>query len=208
MIHNDEYLRREQAAREIGWAQQRERHERQMREQSQRLTGGGACFGANTPIATPSGERPIAELSAGDLVRSVEPRTGRCHDRRVLERRDHARAEIWEVATEEGRTVATTATHPFSTERGWVQCQHLSPADHLLTSTGARVRVTSAKATGRFEPVHNLITEGEHTFLAAGYVVHNYVWFRTLRVWLSRLLVETRLPRRAPERLSCAHVTA
>jgi hypothetical protein len=37
-------------------------------ERTVRCTGGGPCVSPDTPIATPEGERPIAELRPGDLV--------------------------------------------------------------------------------------------------------------------------------------------
>jgi hypothetical protein len=43
---------------------------------SDAATGGGCSFAPTTPVATPSGEKPIASLKVGDQVIAYNPTTG------------------------------------------------------------------------------------------------------------------------------------
>ncbi len=49
--------------------------------------------------------------------------------------------------------------------------------------------------TNTYEPVFNLYTEGEHTFIADGSVVHNFSYFRTLRTVFHQLFIDSNILR-------------
>jgi hypothetical protein len=73
----------------------------------------GVCASPDTPIATPSGERPTADLQVGDLVYSVE------HDAVVVGvpiarvRRVHVEHHsVLEIALEGGRSLEMSPLHP------------------------------------------------------------------------------------------------
>jgi hypothetical protein len=75
------------------------------------------CASPDTPIATPSGDRPIATLSAGDLVFSVD------HGRRVAvpiretRRTPVANHRVVEVVLRGGATLRISAAHPTADGR-------------------------------------------------------------------------------------------
>jgi hypothetical protein len=79
--------------------------------------GGGRCASPDTPIATPEGDRPIAEIQAGDVVYSVD------HDaiRPVVVLRvgsvrvSHHR--VVRVEFEDGRKLEISAPHPTADGR-------------------------------------------------------------------------------------------
>lgn len=60
----------------------------------------------------------------------------------------------------------------------------------LCSKNDQRVR-TSVK-TQRFEPVHNLITTGSHTYVVSGFVVHNFVFARRIRTFLNQIFIDPR----------------
>jgi hypothetical protein len=164
--------------------------------------GYGSCFASETPVLTPCGWRPIASIEPGDFVRSYDRSTGTMADRRVIQRQDHRPTRIWEVRTNRSsRPIETTVMHPFLTQRGWVAASKLRAGDTLVAGSGAAAEVRSVWRTDRSGAVHNLVTEGEHTYVVAGCVVHNYAYAPALRTWWARLIsklfsdtLETRQP--------------
>jgi len=98
---------------------------------------GAICAAPDTPIATPDGERPIAELTVGDLVYSVDhgqivavpiARTGQAeaHDHRVVE-----------VTLTSGAVLAISGGHPTADGRYFADLQ---PGDLLGELEVAAVR--------------------------------------------------------------------
>lgn len=79
------------------------------------------CASPNTPIATPDGERPIAELTEGDLVYSIEDNAivavpiQRVRVNPVL---DH---EVVRVALANGQVLEVSADHPTADGRNFAQ---------------------------------------------------------------------------------------
>jgi len=79
-----------------------------------------------------------------------------------------------------------TASHPFLSERGWKSLQpmmsvrefpgllvsQLSENDVLLTQDGS-VRIHSISAERSDATVYNFYTDGDHTYIADGFKVHN-----------------------------------
>ncbi|MEA2345348.1 MAG: hypothetical protein QOF63_3517 [Thermoanaerobaculia bacterium] len=149
------------------------------------------CFPASTRVLTPRGWTTIAELGPGDEVLGYDAATGRTSVRHVTRRLDHGLAAIWDVRIAGSNDViATTAGHPFLTTRGWVTAQHLAAGDELVT-IGGLVQVERVQKSARCEPVYNLHTTIDHTFIVQGYVIaHNFAWLRTLRTWWHRLFID------------------
>lgn len=91
------------------------------------------CLTGDTLIDTESGQVPIKDLvGASGKVWSVKD--GKAvlmpyHDVRMTQEA----AQIYEIETMDGRTIKCTAEHPILTERGWIQCQYLSPSDKIVT---------------------------------------------------------------------------
>ena len=79
-----------------------------------------------------------------------------------------------------------TASHPFLSERGWKSLEpmvsvrenpgllvsQLSEKDILQTEQGS-IRIHSIGAERSLETVYNFRTDGDHTYIADGYKVHN-----------------------------------
>jgi len=88
--------------------------------------------------------RPIEDVTTGDLVLSADPETGRESSQRVLDTFVRVTEELLTIATADGRTIQTTADHPFWVDqRGFVEAKQLVPGDHLRQSGGAGTAVAS-----------------------------------------------------------------
>ena len=68
------------------------------------------------------------------------------------------------------------------------QQQALDRQKKRQAETGCFVGATPVQ-TERVEPVFNLLTDVDHTFVAAGCVVHNFTYFRKVRVWWHRAMM-------------------
>ena len=149
----------------------------------------GACFGAETPVLTPDGDRPIASIAAGDLVIAHDPATGETSARRVLATKITAgkpslRLEL-RAASGPDEAITVTAEHPFwVAKRGWVAAAELASDDLVTTPTGAAVVVAVAQRAV-IEPVHNLEVEGLHTYFVghAHALVHNDCNIASKEAW-------------------------
>ena len=124
------------------------------------------CAAPNTPIATPSGERPIESLRAGDLVYSVD------HDATVavpllkVRRTLVAHHNIIRVALENGRVLEISPGHPTADGRdfGDLLAGSKLDADHTVRSAeivpyayDATYDILPASSTGTYYAAGALI---------------------------------------------------
>jgi Pretoxin HINT domain len=151
---------------------------------------GETCFAGSTLILTPDGWQPILDLRRGSQVVSYDRLTGKTSVRQVKQVKDHKPEIIWEIHfTQTKRPICTTKSHSFLTNRGWRTTRQLRSGDVMTTVGGREAVVASVIATSRAEPVFNLLTGVEHTFVAEGCVVHNFTYFRNLRVWWHKYIL-------------------
>lgn len=143
------------------------------------------CFPAGAQVMTPSGPRAIETLTTGERVLSVSPRTGAVTSQQILKRKVHADNVITRIAFEDGASVRTTAVHSFRTTRGWKMARALRPGDQIWRcGEGQRLTMATVQSVVRteaVETVYNLITEGPHTFIVDGAVVHNFTYFKGVK---------------------------
>jgi hypothetical protein len=127
--------------------------------------GGGVCASPDTPIATPDGERAIAELAVGDLVYSMhEGRLAAVPLVQVSRRAVHDHAVV-EVTLASGRTLRISGLHPTADGRAF---RDLQPNDMLGSEKVVGV------ATLPYEPGHTydiLPASDSGSYLAAGALV-------------------------------------
>ncbi len=132
------------------------------------------CFPASTAIELPGGAKPIEQVREGDLVTTVGPdgvgALGRVASVFV------SRNRLLEVRTDAG-SVLTTGTQPFSLAAGGLRAAgELKPGDRIWRWDGGRrraVAVQSVSATGREQPVYNLILADPAIFVAEGFLVRS-----------------------------------
>lgn len=159
------------------------------------------CFPATARVLTATGPRPIADVEPGDLVISYRPDGTTCV-RPVTRKLAHGECTIHRVVLDRGVALRATANHRVLTTRGWLKVRDLHPGDEVVRPEDRSV-VVEVQAEPKPEPVYNLYTAGEHTFVVEGVVVHNFTHLRVLRTWMHRLLVDPLVSAPAPpERLS------
>jgi len=77
----------------------------------------GVCASPQTPIATPDGERPIAELRAGDLVYSADGDAIRAVPLVRVSRTEVAKHHVVRVVVRGGSILEISAGHPTADGR-------------------------------------------------------------------------------------------
>jgi hypothetical protein len=183
------------------------RHQEMMNLAQRGGAGGGpnrsaGCFPAGTPIATPHGSRPIGEVVAGMWVLGFDRRTSTLVPARVLARRAYRRGRLWNITADRPSApiVQATRRHPFLTTRGWVQTHALRVGDRLRTADAGWLTISSVGPSATCTTVYNLITENDHTYVAAGFVVHSFAFLRSLRTaWYRLRTGRSRLMKPRPE---------
>jgi hypothetical protein len=138
-----------------------------------------SCFGAGTPIATPSGEQAIETLEVGDAVWAFDVERGERALGRVSALHRHEATSLGQLITPDGRALLVTPSHPvYVHERsGFVAARELEGGETLvqLDATDALLTasVSGFVADVAHAPVFNLTVEGAHTYFAGGILVHN-----------------------------------
>ncbi len=133
---------------------------------------GCRCAAPDTPIATPAGERPIAELREGELVYSVHRgRLAVVPIRQVVRRevKDHS---VVEVLLESGRTLAISGAHPLADGR---MVEDARAGDELFGARVERVRVVAYPHSHTYDI---LPASDTGTYLAAGALVGSTLFGR------------------------------
>ena len=155
--------------------------------------GGGSnrCFPASALVLTPQGWKEMGKVEVGSIVISYDYVSGKAYPREVMKKLEHPHTTIWEVKLSlQSKPILTTSHHRFLTQRGWVQTRQLKSGDEILTVTERFVqssdRVISVENRSTQEPVFNLHTSIEHTYIVSGCVVHNFAYFLKLRTWWHR----------------------
>lgn len=145
----------------------------------------GHSFTAATAVVLASGALvAIAGLHVGDLVKTVDARTGAVRAQPVVRVMKNHDVDLVDVTVRRGRvasTVHTTANHPFwsATRGAWVRADQLGTTDRLRSSGGpaAEVAVARVAAVAGAQDRWDLTIAHDHDYFvrtAAGdALVHN-----------------------------------
>ncbi len=138
------------------------------------------CLEAGTLVATPDGLVSVEHIKVGDLVLSVDERSGKIAPKKVaaLIRPDPKPAYELEVRNLSGKTEVfdATADHPWMVDgAGWIETSSLKIGERIKPGSGPDVTITSLSLTNRIEPTYNLEVGDWHTFMVGRdhLVVHN-----------------------------------
>ena len=153
----------------------------------QGLSDRDSCFPSDTEVLTLKGWCQIDDLIPGDFVQSYHP-SGRIVCNRIIKRTDHALTKIYKVHFEDGHdTLRATGSHAVLTDRSWQKVRDLKPGDRLASVTERKERLTQTVRLIEEQScraiVHNLIVEGNYTFIVRGCVAHSFSHFRELRMF-------------------------
>jgi hypothetical protein len=138
------------------------------------------CFIAGTLIEMEDGSfKSIERIRVGDRVRGVMGKVNRVEKLFVIPHRGLKYSF-------NGSKYFVSASHPFLTEQGWksldpmvsvrenpgLKVTQLSEGDVVLSRQGS-VRLHSIRAVENSEMVFNFRTDGNHSYIADGFKVHN-----------------------------------
>lgn len=137
---------------------------------------GPACFTADTPIATPSGNASIASLQPGMAVLAFDAQTQTrvvTHVTRLIPRGERP---ILALTLSNGQTMHVTAEHPLldANTNAFRTAGSFVAGDALRGLEGEVIHIVQMIDTGERAPVFDLSVEGPHTYFANGVVAHNY----------------------------------
>jgi hypothetical protein len=124
-----------------------------------------ACFGAGTPLLTPTGWKNVEDFRPGDqiLTRSEHERNGQIVVG-VVEEVFYRLGGILEL-TLNSQLIRTTAEHPFWLEgKGWTSAGELKIDDQLISHQNEIVIVEKIQLTDQIETVYNLCVSEYHTY--------------------------------------------
>ncbi|MEU7414584.1 polymorphic toxin-type HINT domain-containing protein [Streptomyces sp. NPDC042638] len=124
--------------------------------------------------------RPFSQVGVGDLVRSMDPATGRVRSQQVTDTFQHDTQRLVDITVAGGGKLASTAGHRFYVvERGWTLASDLHVGDRLRTPDGSVRPVTALLDRPGLSPrkVYDLTVGDLHTFFVfagtAPVLVHN-----------------------------------
>jgi hypothetical protein len=129
------------------------------------MSGGAGCFDENTLVKTADGYKKISEVSAGDIVYTINENTGQMELKPVLRPISYDSStqteELIEITFENGETVICTENHLFYVDGKWIPAKYLE-------------NVKKAKASQR-QKVYDLSVEDNHNYVItkSDIIVHN-----------------------------------
>ena len=141
--------------------------------------GGMICFVAGTLVSTPSGERKIEEMQAGEEVYAYDVDSGARVVSKVEKTSAKPARRVMTLTLDDGSTLGVTPNHPFflAESKEWVKASELQVGDTLLKIAGDAFSMATVKtltSTESEQTVYNLTVEGQHNYFAGGVLVHNY----------------------------------
>ncbi|MAZ00216.1 MAG: hypothetical protein CMH32_06760 [Micavibrio sp.] len=148
------------------------------------------CFAAGTHVTLADGSmKNIEDIVAGDVVKGMDGSENEVEETLVHSLKDR------KLYAFNGEAFFVTAEHPFMTENGWkaidpVMTESLNAdfiaengmpgvltvGDVLVKENGDKVKLESIESRDRYPhemPVYNLRVDGNSTYYADGYLVHN-----------------------------------
>lgn len=153
----------------------------------------GKCLASGQRVAMVDGSwMPVEKVAAGDVVWSV------AHDLRLEPRQvshvySNGRRDIVSISAS-NQALLCTANHPLLVNNEWTEAGGIQPGDHVGVYAGPRVqwkRVLDVASAGQAE-TFDLTVEGNHNFIAEGFVTHNTE--RAKRYGIRRALRERHIP--------------
>lgn len=130
----------------------------------------GGCLLAGTPILMSDGSlKPIEQVRVGDAVMAFDEETASFKEDRVSEFFQH-NADKYLVIN---GNFKVTPNHPVYSDGKWVEIGSLKVGDKLFGSKGKLELITDIKEIFQEVTVYNLEVNPYHTYVAAGFLVHN-----------------------------------
>ncbi|EQA43152.1 intein C-terminal splicing domain protein [Leptospira broomii serovar Hurstbridge str. 5399] len=97
------------------------------------------CFTAGTLIRTKSGLKPIEKIEIGDLVLSLDPKTGELSYKKVLRLFSNETPIVHRITYTNGNVINTTWNHPFFIRgKGFTEVRNIQPEERSVTVASIR----------------------------------------------------------------------
>lgn len=178
------------------WDQRNRDYQQKMKDDFERAFGPKpTCLPPMTPILTPHGNISLDKIDVGDHVLSYDLTADSLVPRMVKKKKQYSSATLWKICTENMEAMLmATASHSFLTENGWKRVNSLACGDRLFWIDGqcrkmalciAKIENTNVRTN-----VYNLVTEVEHSFIAYGFLSHNFSFLRPMRAFISNLNIK------------------
>ncbi|PNV71217.1 TIGR04388 family protein, partial [Leptospira inadai] len=108
-----------------------------------------SCFTAGTLIRTKEGLKPIEKIEIGDLVLSLDPKTGEVSYKKVSRLFSKETPLIHRVTYTNGNVINTTWNHPFFIRgKGFTEARHIQPEERSVTVTSIRNSYRIERSSG------------------------------------------------------------
>lgn len=130
----------------------------------------GGCFLPGTKIITTLGDKNIEDIGIGDYILTRE----NADSNKLLKARvNRITSHIVDGYLIINNRLKVTENHRLFVNNNWIKAGQVSLGDKLLDSKGNIVPVTSIKHVEEWGWVHNFEVEGQHTYFADNFYVHN-----------------------------------
>ena len=133
-------------------------------------------FSADTEVSTPSGDVPISEIAADDIVLAYNELTGEIGEYTVTHTISHTDEIIIHLYIS-GELIETTPEHPFYNDSGeWIDAEDLEVGEEILSLDGDYGIVEKVVVIeDANQPMYNLTVDEAHTFFIGDgdWLVHN-----------------------------------
>ena len=91
------------------------------------------CFPKGTKILTPTGEKELQNLCAGDIITSYNRHTKNIENKPVVNIMKHKAHDIVRIKLKSGQIMFCTKNHPFFVRnKGWVSAENLRGDDYVM----------------------------------------------------------------------------
>jgi hypothetical protein len=148
-----------------------------------------SCFVAGTPLLTPTGDKPVEEFRTGDLILSrAENDPEGVPEAKAVEETFVRVAPIIALRVG-GRTIRTTAEHPFYVNGRWICAKEIEPGDQVLSHDGQLVTVEAVTDLEGVATVYNLRVSDYHTYFVGSREWGFSVWAHNANYQWSALSV-------------------
>ncbi len=132
--------------------------------------GGGTCFLPDTLIKTKNGEKMIKDIRKGDIVLSYNEKSDKYEYNKVTKTFEHITNSYLLI----NNKLKVTPNHPMHINGKWQEIGSAKIGDKIKTLSGEETIFSIKEVDGDVE-VYNLEVEGDHNYIAEGYLAHNKV---------------------------------
>jgi|694.fasta_scaffold34801_1 hypothetical protein len=138
------------------------------------------CFEKDAPIETKKEIKFIQEIKVGDIVKTWNENIKKFEYKKVLKVFQRIAKQTLHIKLSNNQTMKVTPEHLIYANGVWIKAGEIKQGDKLLGLSNEEIFIESIELIDRETRVYNFETEGNHTYIAFGVVVHNKCDFNVL----------------------------